>query len=224
MSWIAVGIAGGSALLKFGEGVAQNSKANKIDKNNPYPSYTIPQEYQQNVNQAQQMSQQGIPAQAYNNQLSQIGQNQAGAVSALGKSANPGAGLASIVRQGDQATGNLNAQDALQRNRNMLTLLQERQTLAQQKDKQWDWNYQQKYLGNLAKSQALRTSGNSNISGALSDVSGTATTAMKLGAGQGDGWQSPSDKTNAAADMGTAQAQQNINSQEQQFNQYLSGH
>jgi hypothetical protein len=180
MSWIAVGIAGGSALLKFGEGVAQNSKAKSIEKNNPYPSYAIPQEYQQNVNTAQQLSQEGIPAQAYNNQLSQIGQNQAGAVSALGKSANPGAGLSSIVRQGDQANNNLNAQDALQRNRNMLTLLQERQTLAQQKDKQWDWNYQQKYLGNLAKSQALRTSGNSNIAGALSDASGTATTTAKL--------------------------------------------
>lgn len=183
MSWIAVGVAGGSALLKFGEGEIQKGQANKIDKNNPYPDYTIAPQYQQNVNQATQMSQQGIPAQAYNNQAQSIQQNQSQAVGALGRSANPGAGLAGIVRQGDQATSNLNAQDALTRNRNLMTLLQERTQLAQQKDKQWDWNYQQKYLGNLAKSQALRTSGNANIAGALNDASGTATTAAKLNSG-----------------------------------------
>lgn len=127
------------------------------------------------------MSQEGIPLASYNKQESDINRTQAGALSTLGRSANPGAGLASIVRAGNDATGSLNAQDAVQRNRNLMTLLQERQTLAQQKDKQWDWNYQQKYLGNLAKSQSLRTSGNANISGALSDTAGTASTALKMG-------------------------------------------
>ena len=173
MSWIAVGVVGGSALLKLGEGAVQTHNANQIDKNNPYPSYQIPAEYQQNLNQAQNMSQEGIPQAAYNAQQTDIRANQANALHTIGGSANP-TNAAAIVRQGDQATGQLNAQDAIQRNRNLLTLLQERQTLAQQKDKQWDWNTRQKYLGNLAKSQALRTAGNSNISGAFSDISGGA--------------------------------------------------
>jgi hypothetical protein len=182
MSWIAAGIAGGTALVKGVEGVVQNSKANSIDKNNPYPVEGVQQEYSDNVRQAQQMAQQGLPAQDYNNQLSAISRNQAGALSSLGNSANPGANLASVVRQGDVATGNLNAQDAVARNNNLLNLLKERQTLAQQKDKAWDWNYQQKYLGNLAKSNALRGSGNANINSGLSDLSGTALTSSKLGA------------------------------------------
>ena len=176
------GIAGGSAIIKGVEGISQNSKASAIEKANLYPQMGVQSEYQQNVNQAQQMAQQGMPAQQYNNQLNSINQNQAGALQTLSRSSNPGANLASIVRQGDQATGNLNAQDAIQRNRNLLTLLQERQTLAGQKDKAWDWNYQQKYLGNLAKSQALRQSANANINGALSDISGTATSLAGQGA------------------------------------------
>lgn len=182
MSWIAIGVAGGSALLKVGEGAIQGAKANSIDKNNPFPTEGVQQEYSDNVKQATQMSQQGLPAQDYNNQIAAINRNQSGALSSLGRSANPGANLASIVRQGDVATGNLNAQDAVARNNNLLNLLKERQTLAQQKDKAWDWNFQQKYLGNLAKSNALRGSGNANVNSGLSDLSGTALTGSKLGA------------------------------------------
>lgn len=182
MSWIAAGVVGGSAILKGVTGLVQGSKASSIEKQNPFPTEGVQNEYFQNVNQAQQMAQQGIPAAAYNNQLNQIQQGQAGAIQSLNRSANPGANLASIVRQGDQATANLNAQDAIARNQNMLRLLQERQILAQQKDKAWDWNYQQRYLGNLAKSQALRQSSNANISGALSDLSGGAAALGGLGA------------------------------------------
>lgn len=176
MSWIAVGVVGATALYKVGSGIVKNNKARAIEKANPYPSYEIPQEYQDNVRQAQQMAQQGIPAQAYNNQVSSINRNQAGATEALGRSANPGAGLASVVRAGNDATGDLNAQDAIQRNRNLLTLLQERQVLAQQKEKEWSWDHQQKYLGNLAKSQALRGAANSDINSGFSEIGSLGTT------------------------------------------------
>jgi hypothetical protein len=195
MSWIAAGIAGGTALLKFGEGEIQKGQANKIDKNNPYPNYPVPTEYTQNVNQAQAMSQEGIPLASYNQQQTAIGANQAAGLHAQGQSANP-TGVAGIVRQGDQATGQLNAQDAIQRNRNLLTLLQERQTLAQQKDKAWDWNSQQKYLSNLAKSQALKTSGNQSISSGISDVGSAGLMGAKLGVFGG------SAKTDMGANIG----------------------
>lgn len=185
MSWIGAGIAGASALFKIGSGIAQNHSAGQIEKNNPYPTYTVDPLYKANLAQANQMAQVGLPQQQYNNQANNIQQNQAGAIFSLSRSANPGANLAAIVRQGDQATGNLNAQDAVARNRNMLNLLQQRQQLAQQNDKAWDWNYQQKYLGNLAKSQALRTAGNTNINSGANDVTSTALTGMNLGMGRG---------------------------------------
>jgi len=187
LSWVAVGVTAVSGAIKIGEGISQNSKANAIEKSNPYPTEGVQQEYSQNVNTAQQLANQGIAAPAYNNQSQAIQQNQAGALQTLSRSANPGANLASIVRQGDQATNNLNAQDALARNRNMLNLLQQRSILAQQKDKAWDWNFQQKYLGNLAKSQALRGSANANINSGVNDFAGGGLAASRMGAFNGSG-------------------------------------
>ncbi len=175
MAWVAIGIAGATALTKVGTGIAQNSQANSIDRNNKFPTMYVQPEYEKNVAQAQNMAQMGIPQQAYNNQSNAINRNQAVGIATLSRSANPAAGVAATVRASNDAMGNLNAQDAMARNRNLLNLLQERRILAGQKDKAWDWNFQQKYLGNLAKSQALRASGNANISGALSDVGGLAT-------------------------------------------------
>lgn len=187
MSWVVAGVAGGSALLKLGSGLIQGGKANSIENQMQYPIAPVQPEFQQNVNQWQQMTQQGIPAPAYNAQLNDISRNQAAGVTALSHSANPGANLAALVGQGDTATMKLNAQDALERNRNMLGLLNARLQLAQQKDKAWDWNYQQKYLQNLAKANQLRGAANSNISGAFSELGGTATNLAGLGAFTGSG-------------------------------------
>lgn len=192
MSWIALGVAGGTAAVKLATGAVQNSKANSIDKNNPYPNQTVDPIYQQNVNQVTQMSQEGLPAQQYNNSLNLINRNQGSGLQALQRSANPGANLASLVRAGDDATNGLNAQDAAMRNQNLLKLLQERQILAQQKDKAWDWNYQQKYLGNLAKANALRGSSNANVNSGLNELSGTGLAGAQLGAFKGNStpdWQ-----------------------------------
>lgn len=186
-SLIGGGLAGIGGLAKGIFGLSQNHQASQIEKNNPFPTETIQPEYQKNLNQAQQMSQVGMPQQQYTNQLNSIQQNQAGALGALSNSANPGASLASIVRSGDAATGNLNAQDAVQRNQNLLRLLQERTVMAQQKDKVWDWNSKQKYLGNLAKSQALRGAGNANIAGGLGDISSLGGQLLKGGLGSGAG-------------------------------------
>lgn len=177
MAWVAVSIAGGTALVKGATGLIQNSQANGIDKNNQFPTMPVQSEYGQNLRQAEQMSQVGLPQQVYNNQLNNISRNQAGGLATLSQSGRSG-DIASIVRQGNDATNTLNGQDALARNRNLLQLLQERRQLATQKDKAWDWNYQQKYLGNLAKSNALRGAGNSNINGAFNELSGLGTTML----------------------------------------------
>lgn len=187
MSWVALGVAGGTAAVKLATGAIQNSKANSIDNNNQFPNQAVDPIYQQNVNQATQMAQEGMPAQQHNNSLNLINRNQGSGLQALQRSANPGANLVSLVRAGNDATNGLNAQDAAMRNQNLLKLLQERQILAQQKDKAWDWNYQQKYLGNLAKANALRGSSNANINSGLNELGGTGLTGAKLGAFNSNG-------------------------------------
>lgn len=163
-------IVGGAALAKGIYGATQNAKASAIEKQNIRPTETVDPLYQQNVNLAQQMAQTGIPQQQYNNQLNAINRNQAGAINSLSGSANPGAGLASIVRAGNDANNNLNAQDAAARNKNTLALIQQRGILANQNHNAWNYNYADKYSENLAKSQALRGAGSQNISGALGSI------------------------------------------------------
>lgn len=202
MTWVAAGIAGGTALLKLGTGIVQNSSANSIDKNNPFPNKPVQGEYGQNLRQSEQMAQVGMPAQQYNNQLNSIQRNEAGALSSFARTGG-GSEIASIVRQGNEATNKLNAEDAIARNRNMLNLLQQRQILAQQKDKAWDWNSQQKYLGLLAKSQAMKGAGYANINGAFNDLSSEATTLSNNGAfGKRSGSGSNVPPSNADVDFG----------------------
>lgn len=160
-------LVGASALGKIGFGLFQNHKASQVEKSNIRPTEAVDPIYQQNVNTAQQMAQEGLPQAVINNQTNAINQNQAGAVGALSNSANPGAGLASIVRGGNQAMGNLNAQDAAARNKNTLALIQQRGILAGAKQNAWNYNYADKYSENLAKSQALRGAGTQNIAGGI---------------------------------------------------------
>lgn len=166
---------GAGALYKGITGAVQTGQASAIDRKNIRPTQYVDPAYQQNVNTAQQMSQQGIPQAAYNNQVNSINQNQAVAISALNNSANPGAGLASIVRAGDNASSNLNAQDAAVRNKNTLALIQQRGILAGAKQNAWNYNYADKYSEQLAKSQALRGAGMQNEAGAANALIGAGT-------------------------------------------------
>lgn len=187
MSWVAVAVAGAGLTYKIVKGATDKHTANQIDKGNPFPTENVQPEYQENVNQATNMAQTGLPDQVYNNQLNNIQRNQAGGLMALSRSANPGGNVASIVRSGDDATSNLNAQDAMARNRNLLNLLNQRMQLAQQKDKAWDWNHQQRYLQNLAKANAYRSAGNQSINSGVTDAMGTVTAANGAGAFSGGG-------------------------------------
>lgn len=165
-------LVGAGALYKGITGAIQTGQANSIDKANIRPVEQVDPIYQQNVNTAQQMAQQGIPQEEINRQLNSINQNQAGAVSSLSNSGNPGANLASIVRAGDNATGQLNAQQAAARNKNTLALIQQRGLLVGAKQNAWNYNYADKYSEQLAKSQALRGAGMQNEAGAANSLIG----------------------------------------------------
>lgn len=176
MSFLVVSAAiGGAGLLYNGyKSIKQNAEANKIDKNNPRPDYQIPDEYKQNVAMAKHMAQIGLPQQQYNNQLNAINQNQAATIGALSRSANPGANLAAIVRGGDNATANLNAQDAAARQNNDRYYIGQNAALGQQKLAQQQYNKFDKYTEDYNKSAALRGASAQNLQNGINGAAGLA--------------------------------------------------
>lgn len=158
MSAIVAGAAVGAASLGYGifKDAKQTAKANEIEASNKRPNQTADPLLQQNVNLAQQQAQIGLPQKVYNNEINGINQTQAGAIAALSNSPNPGTSLSSIVRGGNAAISNLNAQDAAERNRKTLALMQQKGILAGANQNAWNYNYADKYSENLARSQALR--------------------------------------------------------------------
>jgi len=180
--------------------IKQGSEASAINKNNPRPTYQIPDEYKQNYLMAQHMAQTGIPTQQYNNQLNNINRNQAGAVGALGASANPAGGLASIVRAGDDATNKLNGQDATARQGNERYAIGQNGILGQQELAAQQYNKFDKYSENYNKAAALQGASNANLQNGINGAAGVASgLAMnpqftgypkaQQGVAQGDGSQ-----------------------------------
>ena len=163
-------ITAAGALGKGIYGAIQEGKANRIEKNNIRPTMGVDPVYQQNVNTAEQMAKQGLPQEVINRQTEGIDQNVATGIAAASRSANPGSGISSIVRQGDLAKANLSAEDAMARNKNTLLLMQQRGQLARARQDAWNYNYADKYSENLAKEQAYRGAGAQNIIGGLTDL------------------------------------------------------
>lgn len=167
---LGLALAGIGALAKVATGIGQGIKANKLEKQTIRPVEQVQNEYYQNVADAQLLAQQGMPAQAYNNATQNIQRNQQGVLRVLGRSAAPG-GLASILRQSNDATLNLDVNDANMRVQNQRFLMGQRSVLAGQKKEAFDWNEKSKYLATAARIQALRGGAAQNLMGGFSDVS-----------------------------------------------------
>lgn len=186
MSFIAVsaGIGATGLGVSLYKSIKQGSEASAINKNNPRPTYQIPDEYKQNYLMAQHMAQTGIPTQQYNNQLNSINRNQAGAIGALGQSANPSGGLASIVRAGDDANNKLNGQDATARQANQRYAIGQNGILGQQELAAQQYNKFDKYSENFNKAAALQGASNQNLQaglGGASQLAGDLYTANRYG-------------------------------------------
>lgn len=184
-------IAGGSLAYGIGKGISQNKQASNIEKNNVRPTYQIPKEYQDNVNMARQMAQIGLPQEQYNNQVNNINRNQAGGFQTLSRSANPGAGVASVVRAGNDATNNLNAQDAAARQNNQRFFIGQNGVLGQQGLAKQQYDKFDKYTEQFNKAAALRGAANQNIQ---NGINGAASAAMGLATLE-NGGQNPSGYT-----------------------------
>lgn len=182
MSFVAVSAGVGAASLGVGlyKSIKQNSEANGIDKNNPRPSYTIPDEYKQNVLAAQNMARVGLPSQQYNDQQNAINRNQAGGLGALSRTPNVG-GVASVVRQSNDANNHLNAQDAVARQNNERYAIGQNAQLGAQKLAQQQYNKFDKYTEDYNKAAALRGASNQNLQGAFNGAGQLATNLYGYG-------------------------------------------
>lgn len=164
---VGVGIAGAGLLVNTYEGLHQEHEANQIKKGLQDPTYHIPSEFYENREIARQMAQQGLPQEVINQQTNRINQNQAAGIDAITKSGRPG-GVASVVRQGDQAGEALGAEDAQARNNNQRYFIdQNKQVAGQELDKQQNDVYD-KYTRNFNQMQADKGAGIQNLNNAAS--------------------------------------------------------
>lgn len=187
MSYVAVGIAGAGVVAKGLTSLFQGRKARKIEKSNPFVTEQANPIFQKNVAIAENMAKTGLPQEQFNNQMNSIQRNQAGALTRFGRNGGGTGSLASIVRAGNDATGNLNSQDAMARQNNQRFAFGQRINLAQEQNRVWDWNKRQKFLMLQAKSEALRGASQQNLNSAFNDMTGMATTMLTGGMGGGGG-------------------------------------
>jgi hypothetical protein len=167
---LGVALAGLGALSKAVTGGFQGIKANNIDKNNIRPTEVVQNEYFQNVNDAEQAAKFGMPVAQYQRALQNIQRNQQGAIRTLGRSANPSAGLTSMLRASNDANLDLDVKNAQDQRQNQRFLIGQRGILANRKESAFDWNQRSKYLADFAKAQALRGAGAQNLMGAFGDA------------------------------------------------------
>jgi hypothetical protein len=170
MSYVAAAVGVGSLAYGIYNSESQKSKANKINESNPRPNYVIPDEFRQNQAMAQQMARIGLPQQQYDNQQNAISRNQAGGLTQLGLSANPGAGVASIVRAGNDANNSLNAQDAAARMNNQRFAIQQNGVMGQQELAQQQSDKFDKYTENFNRAQALEGAANQNLNNSVNSA------------------------------------------------------
>lgn len=166
------------SLVKGISGLAQSRRGNRLAKQNVRPTYDIPKEFQQNVAMAEAMGQTGLPQQQYNAQQNAIMRNQAGGLASLARSANPSAGITSLIRAGNDATMNLNVSDANARLNNQRFAFGQRTNMAQQRLAQQNWNKFAKYQENADAASALQGAGRQNTFGALNDLSQLGVTML----------------------------------------------
>lgn len=223
MSAIGLGIAGAGLIVGGVESDIEAHKANQIQAGLKDPTYNIPEQFYQNREIARQMAQIGLPQQQYNNATNNIDQNQAAAITALNRSGNPGAGITSVVRQGNQAKAKLDAEDAQARENNQRYFINQNaqvgnQELAKQQSDVFD-----KFTRDFNQMQAYRGASQQNLNNTISSaeqlgLAGINYASNNQSSSQG---QSPTPGVNAAAVQDAATTTGQIGTQEQQFNQWL---
>lgn len=166
------------SIIQGVSGFLQARRGRRLAKQNVRPMYQIPDEYKQNLAIAEDMARTGLGQQQYNQASQNITRNQTAGLRALSRSANPGAGIASLLRSSNDATNNLNVQDANAQRQNQMFAIQQRGVLGQQKLAKQNWDRLQRYQEQAQAAAALQGAGQQNMFGALNNLSSLAQTSM----------------------------------------------
>lgn len=159
----------GSAALTSAQGAKQQREARKMLAGLKDPGYQIPEEFQQNLGEAEKLAKTGIPAQEYNLASTNIQRGTQAGLRQLGRMSNPFAGIASLSRSQSDAFANLDAANAAARRQNILGAMGARRELAGQKLGQQQYA-QQRYMDQLNQANALLGAGMQNVAGGLGSL------------------------------------------------------
>lgn len=157
-------------------GLLQRGEAKKILKDNPYPTYEIP-------NEVREAAATGLPSEQYNQAMQNIQRQQ---LTALKNANDRRGGLATvgtINQQTNDATLGLDAKNAMARQQNQLRL-------ASYRDKAFDWNVKNKYQQNYGYAMSLLGTGNQNLTNGL-DKTFAGGNYLAFGSGGARGGASP---------------------------------
>ncbi len=169
LATIGVALAGAGAAGKAISGASQTAKGKKALKNAIDPGYKIPEEFQKNILQAENMARVGLPSQEYNLASTNIERGTQAGLRQLGRMSNPFAGIAGLARSQSDAFARLDASNAAARRQNMLQAMGARRELAGQKLSQQQYA-QQGYFDKVNQANALIGAGRQNVAGALGTV------------------------------------------------------
>ena len=134
-------ITAGASLLSGGFGLLQSAQARRLERENQRPTYQLDPNLQNNLALAQQQQRVGLPSQVYNNQLGLIQQNFATGLRGLNQRGNVAYNVNSMLRNANQAVGNLNAMDAQARQQGTQQVMSANQAIAQ--DRRYQFNVNQ---------------------------------------------------------------------------------
>ena len=166
---LGAGIAAGAGLLKAGLGFFQQAKGKKMLKNAKDPGFKIPKGYGKNLAQAEILAKTGMPSEQYNLAQQNILRNVGTATRQLGRSSNPSAGLASLLRGQNEGIMGLDVANAQARRQNILQAMSSRREMAQQQLAQQQYA-QNRYFDKVNEANARIGAGTQNLFGGLSDI------------------------------------------------------
>jgi cell division septum initiation protein DivIVA len=148
--------------IKYFSGKKQHKEGKKLLNSLQYPEEQIPQEVIENQNLAKQAAATGMPSEQYANAMKNIQRQQLTALRGARDRRGGLSALSGIVGSTNDATLNLDATDARMQQQNQRTLYGINNQVAGWKDKVWDNNVRQKYLGNREYALGLMGAGNQN--------------------------------------------------------------
>lgn len=158
------GIQAGAGLIG---GIAQRKRARELEQANNRPIETINSSLLRNQALAEQMAQEGMAQEAYNNALNQQQQALVTGLRTAGQRGNVSTNVNNLLRNTNQGINQLNATDSQIRQQNRRALMTQNQIMGREQSRLFNQNFLQPWQYTAQRAESLRRAGNNNIIGAL---------------------------------------------------------